>query len=75
MFYIQFGPYSLFFVQFSHNFVPPEIDTKFNFYIKLIMIFLLQFTSLLNILVEGYYYFKIRTKILRMTIDIIYLKF
>jgi len=27
------------------------------------MIFLLKFTSLLNIFVEGYYYFKIRTKI------------
>jgi len=34
------------------HFFSSEIDTKFNFYIKLIMIFLLKFTFLLNIFLK-----------------------
>ena len=82
IFYIQFDLYTCYFCLILSkfclklkNFVLPEIDTKFNFYIKLIMIFLLKFTYLLNIFVEGYYYFKIRIKNLRMTTNTIYLKF
>ena len=73
MFYIQFGLYIHYYIQFSsnfffklNNFVHLETETKFNFYINVIMMFLLKFTFLLNILVQRYNYFNIRMKILRM---------
>jgi len=37
MLYIQFGPYICYFFQFSPNFVPIKDVTKFNIYIKVIM--------------------------------------
>jgi len=54
--YIQFGIFVIivqfapnFFFEFNNFFVSLLIETKFNFYINVILIFLLKFSFLLNI--------------------------